>query len=479
MLRNRMLELTLAAAAALGYGCGSPEDPAAQSTQPSQPVQAIRLEIPPQSAPKAETNDETPKAEVKADTPKSPVASKLPQNTPQAGVPHESWKAVPIGDTAEKGLKWLVSVQGKDGGWGQDGGNEGDNRKEVGLESNGNDLANTSLVCLALLRSGTTMKDGPYSDALRKGVNYVLENVEAAKAEGLQVTTRSNTQIQRKLGPYIDTFLSTMLLSEIDGRMADDAGQKRVRASLDKCIAKIEKNQQKDGSWNMGNGWAPVIGTSIASRSLYNAQQKGVSVDAACLIKVEAWTNSNFDSKTHEFKRDTGAGVDLYVAAQSLEQANRPSAYAGKATSAALMKSVETASKPAADPKPAAPVVAAAPAVLAEHLEAADAKLMVMAEEQKGEIRKAAGAKLGAANFVSGFGSMGGEEFVSYLNISDSLLRSGGKEWTEWNTKIKERLVKLQNQDGTWAGHHCITGRVACTSSAVMTILTERTAPKM
>jgi len=225
----------------------------------------------------------------------------------------------------------------------------------------------------------------------------------------------------------------------------------------------------------MGNGWAPVIGTSIASRSLYNAQQKGVNVDAACLIKVEAWTNSNFDTKTREFKRETGAGVDLYVAAQSLEQANRPSAYAGKAASAALMKSAEAASVP----KAAAPVIAASPPVLAEHLDAADAERMVMAEEQKGEIRKAAGAKLGAANFVSGFGSMGGEEFVSYLNISDSLLRSGGKEWTEWNSKIKERLVKLQNQDGTWAGHHCITGLVACTSSAVMTILTERTAPKM
>jgi len=469
MLRNRMLELTLAAAAALGYGCGSPEDPAAQSAEPSTPVQAIRLEMPPQSAPKPELKEEPPKADVKADTPKGPVASKLPQNTPQAGVPHESWKAVPIGDTADKGLKWLVSVQGKDGGWGQDGGNEGDPRKDVGLESNGNDLANTSLVCLALLRAGTTMKDGPYSDALRKGVQYVLDNVEAAKAEGLQVTTRTNTQIQRKLGPYIDTFLSTMLLSEIDGRMADDAGQKRVRASLDKCVAKIEKNQQKDGSWNMGTGWAPVIGTSIASRSLYNAQQKGVNVDAACLIKVEAWTNSNFDVKTKQFKNDTGAGVDLYVAAQSLEQANRPSAYAAKVS----------AGKPVTDAlgkTPAAPPPTEV--ALADQLEAAEVPQMKLAEARKAEIRDAAGARLGAAAFVGGFGSMGGEEFVSYLNISDSLLRSGGKEWTDWNTKIKERLVKLQNQDGTWAGHHCITGRVACTASAVMTILAERTAPK-
>jgi len=103
----------------------------------------------------------------------------------------------------------------------------------------------------------------------------------------------------------------------------------------------------------------------------------------------------------------------------------------------------------------------------------------VAKEAPRKALRDAATEKLGAANFVAGFGSMGGEEFVSYLNISDSLLRSGGKEWADWNGKIKERLVKLQNQDGTWAGHHCITGRVACTASAVMTILAERTAPKM
>jgi hypothetical protein len=64
------------------------------------------------------------------------------------------------------------------------------------------------------------------------------------------------------------------------------------------------------------------------------------------------------------------------------------------------------------------------------------------------------------------------------MNISDSLVRSGGEEWKKWKGQIKEHLLKLQNQDGTWAGHHCITGRVACTSGALLTILAERTAAK-
>jgi hypothetical protein len=47
-----------------------------------------------------------------------------------------------------------------------------------------------------------------------------------------------------------------------------------------------------------------------------------------------------------------------------------------------------------------------------------------------------------------------------------------------WNHKMKGRLAKLQNPDGSWSGHHCITGRTACTAAAVLTILSERTVPR-
>ena len=95
------------------------------------------------------------------------------------------------------------------------------------------------------------------------------------------------------------------------------------------------------------------------------------------------------------------------------------------------------------------------------------------------EILAKAEKALSSAEFVKGFGSMGGEEFISYLNLSDSLVRKGDETWDKWNGDIQERLRKLQNKDGTWAGHHCITGRVACTSAAILTLLTERTAPKV
>ena len=75
---------------------------------------------------------------------------------------------------------------------------------------------------------------------------------------------------------------------------------------------------------------------------------------------------------------------------------------------------------------------------------------------------------------MRGFGSMGGEEYFSYLNISDSLRRTGGEEWETWNGKIKTQLARMQNEEGSWAGHHCITGRVAVTSAAVLTLLADQ-----
>lgn len=82
--------------------------------------------------------------------------------------------------------------------------------------------------------------------------------------------------------------------------------------------------------------------------------------------------------------------------------------------------------------------------------------------------------RLADPQHVMGFGSFGGEEFFSYLNISDSLHRAGGEDWAKWNGDMKSKLVKLQNEDGSWAGHHCITGRVAVTSAAILVMLVDR-----
>jgi hypothetical protein len=326
--------------------------------------------------------------------------------------------AAPLPAAAIGGLAWLAAAQGEDGGYGQDGKRP---RDGVHQESLSTDVANTAIAALAFLRGGTSPTAGEHRAHLLAAVDYVIRSIEAAPEEGLAVTDKTGTQIQRKLGPFVDTFLSAMLLTELKGRMPDADRERRLVAAIDKCVDKIEKNQQQDGSWNAG-GWAPVIATSLASRSLFAAQNKGVAVDERVLARVEAYTKNQFDDRSRDFKvGEADAGVSLYKVAQAFEQASRePSA--------------------------------------TENL----------------PMLQAAGGKLASARFQDGFGSMGGEEFISYMNISDSLARTGGEQWQEWNGNIQERLTKLQNEDGSWAGHHCITGRVACTSAALLTLLAER-----
>jgi hypothetical protein len=76
--------------------------------------------------------------------------------------------------------------------------------------------------------------------------------------------------------------------------------------------------------------------------------------------------------------------------------------------------------------------------------------------------------------FEACFGSISGEEFFSYLNISDSLHRAGGEPLHKWNRDITAKLLTMQNEDGTWAGHDCITGRVAVTSAAILMLMVDR-----
>jgi hypothetical protein len=314
----------------------------------------------------------------------------------------------PVDQAVAKGASWIASVQGRDGGWGQDGGETSYVRQNEHLETNGNDVANTAVAVLALRRSGNQ-----YQANIERGLNYIMQNVENSPADGLLITNHNGTQIQRKLGPYIDTFLTSMLLSEVDGNMPTAAQNARVRRALEKCVAKIESNQQRDGSWNVGGGWAPILGTSMASRSLYEAQQKGVKVEVRAMDAADNYTKQAAPAGT-----PASAGVALYQSAQALEQLSR------------------TAKDRAAN----------APQIAAIRTQLRDEK------------------------FVNGFGSVGGEEFFSYLNVSDCLRRTGGEEWNKWRTDITARILKLQNQDGTWSGSHCITGRVAVTSAAILNL---------
>jgi hypothetical protein len=265
--------------------------------------------------------------------------------------------------------------------------------------------------------------------------------------DGLAVTELNGTQIQRKLGPYIDTFLTSKLLADLDGNMGNAQDNARVRQSLQKCVAKVEKNQLKDGSWNIAGGWAPILGTSLASQSLYVANSKGVAVAPKAMAEVDSYT-----AKT--YAAPSGVGGGLVVGGSA---AAAPSAMAMRTAVSAEVSAVSAG---------------VSLYKRAQELE----QLSRTPEDRRKNVQEigAIRAQLSDPRFVTGFGSIGGEEFFSYLNISDSLHRAGGEPWHKWNQEMTAKLLTMQNEDGTWAGHHCITGRVAVTSAAILMLMVDR-----
>jgi len=369
----------------------------------------------------------------------------------------DSAKDDPVQIAVAKGLQWLVSVQGKNGGWGQDGGETSYVRQGERLESGGNDVANTAVVAEALLHTGTTATRGEYRAALQGAVEFILEHVEQSPAEGLAVTDLQGTQIQRKLGPYIDTFLTSKLLAEMDGTMPDVKANARVRQDLQKCVAKIEKAQLKDGSWNLSGGWAPILGTSMASQSLFLAQAKGAVNAQMAMDRVRTYTVATAAMPVAPPSGVAGGAMGGIIGGVPSGTAG---GVGGRVTSAS--ESVE---------------VTAAAAGVPLYKTAQELEQLSRTDEDRQknakQIKDITG-QLSDARFVTGFGSIGGEEFFSYLNISESLRRTGGAEWKKWNGEMTAKLLKLQNEDGTWAGHHCITGRVAVTSAAILLLTADR-----
>lgn len=350
----------------------------------------------------------------------------------------------------DRGLSWIISAQNKNGGWGSGSHARQDITDPHAVQS---DPATTSMVAMALLRSGTTLKNGPYRNALSSAVNYLLQAVESAPANSLTITAQTGTQIQTKLGANIDVILTSQFLSNLLEQLDENPQLKaRVKRANQICVTKIQQSQSQDGSI-AGSGWAGVLQSSFATNALESAQQEELHVDTEALEKARAFQKKNINTETGDVNTDLGAGVVLY----SVSGSSRASAKEARR----VKEEMEQAKK---DGRLAQNAPASAENLRKIGFGPDDAMKYATAYQ----VFESAKMQAQRDDVIEGFGNNGGEEFLSYLQTGESLVIGKDETWTRWYDNMSGRLLKIQNNDGSWNGHHCITSPVFCTATCLM-----------
>jgi hypothetical protein len=395
----------------------------------------------------------------------------------------------PLSENVKKGLAYLVSTQQPGGAWAQ-----GDESAAMGntldkFKASPN-VADTCMAVMALLRGGTTPNGGEYQDQVLKGLRFICEQVSQADEKDLYVTGLRGTRTQMKLGVYIDTFMAAQVLAEVKNVMPDEAGTKRVGDALAKVVRKIEINQAQDGRW-AGGGWAPVLAQGQAAKSLNVAVQNGAAVNEKTRDAVEQVARADFaamgDKGGPAVRGSTAADPTTpVVLSASGAVFGRGVGGAGGAgggdagvelySRAAQVAGMQASANTNGTLRDRYASIAASPTTQPADRAAAQAMLKRFGDNDK-DLAKAQDAlldRLQDKRFVAGFGSNGGEEFLSYLNIGESLILKGGDSWHKWDTSISDNLNRIQNGDGSWSGEHCITGRTFCTAAALMVLTIDR-----
>src|SRR5262249_36837868 len=106
--------------------------------------------------------------------------------------------------------------------------------------------------------------------------------------------------------------LTAMVLSELKGKMANAKTEKRTVAALAKTVAKIQKHQKADGTFEGNTAWASVLSQGLANKGLARASQANAPVADMALRRVQEQVAGNFDAKAGGFRAGgvgTGGGV--------------------------------------------------------------------------------------------------------------------------------------------------------------------------
>lgn len=359
----------------------------------------------------------------------------------------------PLPAYLQSSIGWLAKAQLPNGGFGAGFHAHQDVIDPHAVQA---DPATSAFVGMTIIRLGSTLQDGALKDNLHNVLGYLLKVTKETPERSKNITTLHGTQPQQKLGQNIDVALTCQFYSKILPLAAyDQPLHEQVKTALAKCVAIIESAQSHDGSWGEG-GWAPVLNSAMANNALEYAQVAGIKIDSVKLARSQRYQRSNINDDGMA-NTERSAGIALY----SVSSAQRANTKLGKRAKDYLGSD-------------------AAPGMSKAEVKA-NLKNKGVAEAEATELSDAydnyrmTSKQMNNEEVLSGFGNNGGEEFLSYMMSSESYITASDQEqWHKWHTRMSRLFEKVQNENGSWSGHHCITSPVFCTAAVIMTLTADR-----
>jgi len=350
----------------------------------------------------------------------------------------------------QRALQWLVGAQASDGGYGAGSHSRQDITDPHAVST---DPATTAMVAMAIMRMGSTLDQGPHAQQLGRATEYLLKQVESAPKNAINITQLQGTQIQAKLGANIDVALTAQFLSNLVAKL-NEQHPKRLRAmrALNTCVDMIQRGQNSDGS-QRGDGWAGVLQSSFAATALESAKSQGATVDDESLKLARDYQKGNFDANKGTVATERAAGITLYAVSGS----TRNSAAEARELNEVVIQA-----------KKEGKIAKNAPVNVKTLEDAGVSRSEAERLNTAYQVYEAAKQQAQADNVISGFGNNGGEEFLSFLQTGESLVIAKDQGWKNWYQQTTGRLTSIQNQDGSWNGHHCITSPVFCTATSLL-----------
>ncbi len=294
----------------------------------------------------------------------------------------------------QKGLDWLAKAQHKRGSWS---GGEG-----LGVSS---EAAMTGLAGVALLSSGNTPTRGPYSAELRRAIYWVLS--QQNRATGLICSRAEESRSMYGHG------FCTLFLAETLGMAGSKKLESDIRVALQKAI-KLTEGSQSNPTLDWG-GWIYTPSGQSDEGSVTVTQVQALRACENAGVHVN---KSIMDRAFNYLKKSQCPDGGI--------------AYRASPGGAAAMGG----SRP--------PITAAALTCLfsaARYDDPLTKSTLAFWLKDNRYLRSVGGGTDTAGHF-----------YYTHLYLAEAMYQHGGAAWKEYYPKIRDWLLKAQQDSGAWQG---------------------------